>query len=222
VSVGSSPGATSGGRASQPEGGRDPVRERIIDAALELFVRQGYDATTVAQIAAKAGVTSADFTRHFPSAEAVLIAVAEDMARTTAGELRNVAKGADPVRALLQAGTLALAAIAEGRSELALDRVLAMARVVTTTRNLHRKVSTARKRVLTRPLAHWMGVDPKDRRLRHALTMWSAVAASAYVGALSMPDPYEAQRDTKIHQRMLAGMLQSFGEVMGDDVDHGE
>ncbi len=37
--------------------------------------------------------------------------------------------------------------------------------------------------MITQALADWMGVDPKDRRLQRALTMWSAVTASAYVAA---------------------------------------
>ena len=180
-------------------------------------MRQGYDATTIEQVAATAGASPADVTRHFASTDAVLISVADGMARATAAGLDTVAKGTDPVHALLQAGTSALGAIVEGRSEVPLDWVLAMARIVTTTSNLHRKVSAARKRVLTQPLADWMGLDPQNRRVQHALTMWSAVVASAYVSALGMPDPYESGRDAGIHQLMISGIRQSFGEVMGDD-----
>ncbi len=207
--------AQQGGRQCPGIGAGD--REQIIDAALKLFVRQGYDATTVDQIAAQVGISPADFTEHFASTEALLTSIADDMARVTAAELKNVPKGGAPERALLQAGTAGLAAVVEGRSELALDRLLVVARIVTTTRNLQRKVSAVRKRVLTQPLADWMGVDPKNRRLQHALTMWSAVAASAYVGALGLPDQYESEGAAEIHQRMLTGVLQSFGEVMGED-----
>ena len=210
-------GAGPGDRSSLPKGRHDVSREQIIDATLKLFVRQGYDATTIDQVAATAGVSPADVTRHFPSTEAVLVAVAGDMARATAAGLNTVAKGTDPVHALLQAGTSALGAIVEGRSEVPLDRLLAMSRIVTATSNLHRKISVARKRVLTQPLADWMGVDPQNRRVRHALTMWSAVVASAYVSALGLPDPYESGHDAGIHQRMISGIRQSFGEVMGDD-----
>ncbi len=43
-------------------------------AALELFDERGYDATTAAAIAERAGVTEMTFFRHFPSKDAVLIA----------------------------------------------------------------------------------------------------------------------------------------------------
>lgn len=52
---------------------RSLTRERLSDAALDLFGRHGYDATTVAQIAAAAGVTEMTFFRHFGSKADVLL-----------------------------------------------------------------------------------------------------------------------------------------------------
>lgn len=49
------------------------TRARILDAALDLFERQGYAATTVNQIADAAGVTPMTFFRHFPTKDAVLV-----------------------------------------------------------------------------------------------------------------------------------------------------
>ncbi len=49
------------------------TRERILVAALGLFERQGYRATTVAQIADAAGVTPMTFFRHFPTKDSVLV-----------------------------------------------------------------------------------------------------------------------------------------------------
>src|SRR5580698_2813907 len=48
-----------------PRSGED-ARRRLRQAALELFQERGYDATTAAEIAAKAGVTERTFFRHFP------------------------------------------------------------------------------------------------------------------------------------------------------------
>jgi len=52
---------------------RARTRERLIDSALELFGERGYEATTVAQIAAKAGVTEMTFFRHFVAKADVLL-----------------------------------------------------------------------------------------------------------------------------------------------------
>jgi AcrR family transcriptional regulator len=196
---------------------RDDRRERLIDAALELCARQGYDATTLDQIAAKAGISEADSANCFATTEAILMSIVDDMARATAAALATTPKGIEPERALLSASTAMATAIAEGRGAVPLYRLLAMARVISTTRNLHRTVAAARKRVITKPLADWMGVDPANRRLQHALTMWSAVTASTYVSALDMPDGYEPQRDSELQQRMIESLAQSFADVMGDD-----
>jgi AcrR family transcriptional regulator len=60
----------------------------IANAALDLFERQGYDATTVDQIAASAGVSPATFFRYFATKEDVLFADEESSA---AGLVEHVA-----------------------------------------------------------------------------------------------------------------------------------
>ena len=50
------------------------ARERLVLAAVDLFHEQGYDRTTVAQIAGRAGVTKSTFFRHFPDKRDVLVA----------------------------------------------------------------------------------------------------------------------------------------------------
>ncbi|MFC8041888.1 TetR/AcrR family transcriptional regulator [Paenarthrobacter sp. NPDC057355] len=49
------------------------TRTRLIDAALELFERNGYDQTTAAAIAAAAGVTEMTFFRHFSTKDQLLL-----------------------------------------------------------------------------------------------------------------------------------------------------
>jgi AcrR family transcriptional regulator len=159
----------------------------------------------------------ADSAKYFPTTEAVIMSIAEDMARETAAALKRIDKGIAPERALLSAGVAAVTAVVEGRSELRLDRLLAMARIVSATRNLLRSVSAARKQVITQALADWMGVNPKDQRLQRALTMWSAVTASAYVAASEIPEDHEAQRDGGLRKHMIADLSQSYGDVMGLD-----
>ena len=51
---------------------RDDVRARLQEAALKLFRERGYDRTTAAEIAARAGVTERTFFRHFPDKREVL------------------------------------------------------------------------------------------------------------------------------------------------------
>jgi AcrR family transcriptional regulator len=49
------------------------TRQRLLECALDLFERQGFAETTVAQIAAEAGVTPMTFFRHFAAKENVLL-----------------------------------------------------------------------------------------------------------------------------------------------------
>lgn len=51
------------------------TKERILSAALQLFARKGYDATTTRDLAAKANVAEGTLFRHFASKKAILIEV---------------------------------------------------------------------------------------------------------------------------------------------------
>src|SRR6476659_1926026 len=48
------------------------VRESLIDAALELFARDGFDATHTDRVAERAGVSPRTFFRYFPTKESVV------------------------------------------------------------------------------------------------------------------------------------------------------
>lgn len=57
--------------ASQPRS--EETRPRILDAAVECFASQGYDATGVADICRRAGVTKGAFYHHFVSKQALFL-----------------------------------------------------------------------------------------------------------------------------------------------------
>lgn len=61
--------------AHQPRS--DETRARILVAAVECFTRGGYDATSVAEICERAGVSKGAFYHHFPSKQAAFLALIE-------------------------------------------------------------------------------------------------------------------------------------------------
>jgi len=76
------------------------VRERLVVAAVDLFTEQGYDATTVAQIAERAGVTRSTFFRHFSDKREVLVAGQETLGRLLAEGIAGAPQGASPLEAV--------------------------------------------------------------------------------------------------------------------------
>ena len=55
------------------------TRGRIVDNAVELFATQGYDATSIAQVIARTGLTKGGFYHHFASKDALLYEVYGDL-----------------------------------------------------------------------------------------------------------------------------------------------
>lgn len=76
------------------------ARERLVVAAVDLFTEQGYDATTVAQIAERAGVTRSTFFRHFGDKRDVLVAGQETLSRLLADGITEAPPGASPLQAV--------------------------------------------------------------------------------------------------------------------------
>jgi AcrR family transcriptional regulator len=76
------------------------ARERLVVAAVDLFTDQGYDATTVAQIAERAGVTKSTFFRHFPDKRELLVAGQESLCQLLAEGIAEAPATATPLAAV--------------------------------------------------------------------------------------------------------------------------
>ena len=66
-----------------------------MDVALELFGQRGYDATSMRDIAAKLGLSPGAFYHHFPSKEAVLVALCQPLVEGMARFAEEAAKHPD-------------------------------------------------------------------------------------------------------------------------------
>ncbi len=70
------------------------ARERLENAALDLFAENGYEATTVAQIADRAGMNRATFFRHFADKREVLFGGEDVLAELFADAIQAAPEGA--------------------------------------------------------------------------------------------------------------------------------
>ena len=76
------------------------ARERLVLAAVDLFTEQGYDATTVTEIAARAGVTKSTFFRYFPDKREILVAGQATLSELLAKGIAEAPAGASPLEAV--------------------------------------------------------------------------------------------------------------------------
>jgi AcrR family transcriptional regulator len=79
---------------------RTPTRQRLIDAALVRFYRDGFRGVGVDQVLADVGISKTAFYKHFESKDELLLAVLEDRNRWLQGTFRELVRkrgGAEPL-----------------------------------------------------------------------------------------------------------------------------
>ena len=82
----------------------DPrAKDRLRDAALELYLEHGYENVTVAQITERAGLTRRTFSRYFTDKRDVLFAGSEQLPGALADAVRHADDALPPFEALLAA-----------------------------------------------------------------------------------------------------------------------
>ena len=83
----------------------EETRTRILDVAQEAFARYGYDATGVAEICRRAGVTKGGFYHHFPSKQDVFLEMLERWLEGIDEQLEAMRSGEETVPDELRAMT---------------------------------------------------------------------------------------------------------------------
>jgi AcrR family transcriptional regulator len=76
---------------------------RLREAALELYIERGYEQTTVAEIAARAGLTARTFFRHFADKREVLFAGSTSLQDQLVSALDGAPDSASPMDAVAAA-----------------------------------------------------------------------------------------------------------------------
>ncbi len=74
-----------------------PMRERIVEAAAELFYARGLRAVSAEKIIAEVGITKVTFYRHFPTKDDLIVAYLERRAQWERDAIAQVRQAADDV-----------------------------------------------------------------------------------------------------------------------------
>lgn len=88
---------------------------RLSQAAMELYVERGFEQTTVADIADRAGLTSRTFFRHFSDKREVLFAGSVELEQALVAALDNAPASASPMQAVAAALDAAATRIGQDR-----------------------------------------------------------------------------------------------------------
>ena len=175
------------------------TRATLIDAAVQLCLEQGYDNTTVEQIAAIADVSPRTFSRYFATKDAVVMTLLEDLVAAVAVELAQVPFDVPALEALRYAHVTVLGRVRSGAVPgLTTDRIVLMLRIVNSTPGLKMAATEFRPHPTTVALAERLGVELADRKLRLVLSVWSAIIVTACGDLVDAVDGVELGPDLMV------------------------
>jgi AcrR family transcriptional regulator len=156
------------------------TRTTLIDAAIELCERQGFEQTTVEQIAAIADVSPRTFSRYFATKEAVCLALADDAIEVAAVELAGLPEDMNHLEALYRAWVTMYRNTKNARiGELTAPRLLCTLRIILSSSTLRQAVMEFRPHAVNVAMARRMGVDITDRGLQLVADVWAAISMTA-------------------------------------------
>lgn len=190
-------------------------REKLIDVALDLCTRQGYEATTIDQIAAAGGVTSHAVARYFATKDAIVMSIVDEIAVASAAELGQIPSQICPLEALLAANTAVIADITNGAGVITRERLHALAHILTASPDVQKRASARCKQVLSVALAERMGVEPEDSRVRLAVTIRAAVIAAACNFDRGRRAAVDPRNDGRVPELMVERLNHVFTHITG-------
>ncbi|MGW1198444.1 acyl-CoA-like ligand-binding transcription factor [Streptomyces sp. NPDC002536] len=138
---------------------RQLVSDELTEAALQLLALNGFDAVTIDEIAAAAGVSKRTFFRYFASKEDVVVQFLADMGTGMHEQLAARPTDERPSAALRHAVWVAMASCADHS-----DRALRVVQLILRTPALHARFLERQAQWrddLAAELAHRHGLDPE-------------------------------------------------------------
>ncbi len=167
------------------------ARERLEQAALELFVEQGFAETTVPQITARAGLTTRTFFRHFADKREVLFGGEGNVPETVAEFLAEAPASLSPMDVVAHGLRTVMVPLFEGR----LDQLRIRKRVIEADEGLRERdlrklagladvITAGLRRRGTDELTATLAAELAMTAFRVALTRWLAQDGDGELGPL--------------------------------------
>jgi AcrR family transcriptional regulator len=188
------------------------TRAMLIDAAVELCDRQGFERTTVDQIAAIADVSPRTFSRYFATKDAIALALIDEALELTAAELARQPHDISHFEALRRSYVMMYNNTKSAPpGALSEDRMMCTVRIILSSAALRQTAVEFRPHPVTIELAKRMGVDIYDRRLRLIAAVWASIIMTA------LSDLGEGTDWTQVGiDDIIARLEATFAEFMGE------
>lgn len=152
----------------------------LLDAAVELFQRQGFERTTVDQIAALADVSPRTFSRYFATKDTIAFALIDEAIDVVAVELAAQPSDISHLEAVCRAYVGMYTNVkSTGPGDLSAHRLVLSVRIIMTSPTLRQAATEYRSNSLTVELAKRMGVGTGDRALQLVSSVWGVITMTA-------------------------------------------
>jgi len=156
------------------------TRATLLDAAVELCERQGFDRTTVDQIAAIADVSPRTFSRYFATKDAIALALVDDAIGLAAVELARQPADISHFEALRRSYVAMYNSTKSAPpGALSADRMMCTVRIIMTSPTLRQAALEYRPHKVNAELAKRLGVDIGSRRLKLISATWGGIIMTA-------------------------------------------
>jgi AcrR family transcriptional regulator len=192
------------------------TRSTLIDAAVELCERQGFERTTVDQIAAVADVSPRTFSRYFATKDAIAFALIDDAVDLAAAELARQPADISHFEALRRAYVAMYTNTkAAPPGELTAERMMCTVRIIMSSPALRQAAVEFRPHAVNLELAKRMGVDLGDRRVKLVAAVWASIVMTALADLGDDGTDWEAVGVDDVISRVDATFAEFIG-LVGD------
>jgi AcrR family transcriptional regulator len=190
------------------------TRALLMDAAIDLCNRQGFERTTVDQIAAVADVSPRTFSRYFSTKDAIALALIDEAIDHVAAELARQPTDINHFEALRRSYVAMYASTKTAPpGALSADRMMCTVRIIMTSPTLRQAALEYRRHAVNVELAKRLGVDLENRRLKLISALWGSIIMTAVADLSEVGVDWEHIGIDDIAARLEATFAEFMNEI---------